>query len=115
MPQGISAVRLTNGLYLFLLHGLCTMHNTIPAMPTVPQSYLHYKQSQQQAHNNVNLYVKKAAPVISPHCTNTRHSYTFHFCAVTQQSDVLFAFSVHVNGTIRPDGEKTFQSAHILS
>ena len=84
-------------------------------MSTVPQSYVHYKQSHQQTQNNVNLYVKNAAPVIFPHCTNTWHSYTFHFCAVTEQSDALFTISVHFNGTIRPDREKIFQSAHIPS
>jgi hypothetical protein len=62
-------------------------------------------------HKIMLTYVKNAAPVISPHCTNTRHSYAIHFCAVTEQSDVLFAFTVHVNGTIRHEGEKTFQSA----
>jgi hypothetical protein len=84
-------------------------------MPTVPQNYLHYKQSHQQTQNNVNLCVKNAATVTSLHCTNTRCSYAFHFCTVTEQSDVPFAFSVHVNGTVRPDGEKPFQSAHIPS
>jgi hypothetical protein len=70
-------------------------------MPTVPQSYLHYKQLHQQTQNNVNLYAKNAATVTSPHCTNTWRSYAFHFCAVTKQSDVLFAFSVYVNGTVK--------------
>ena len=91
------------------------MDCVLQLMPAVPRSHLHYKQSHQQTQNNVNLYVKNAAPVISPQCTNTRHSYAFHFCAVTEQSDVLFAFSVHFNGTITPDGEEIFQSAHIAS
>jgi hypothetical protein len=69
----------THHLAALLLQGVFTTTNTIPAMPTVPQSYLHYKQSHKQTQNNVNLYVKDAAPVISPHCTNTRHSYVFQF------------------------------------